>query len=169
MEIFEVVLNTFCIVWWLQVYGDQGVVCSGLNGNGPHRLVCSNAWPIKSGVVIRCGLVGGTTLLCGQALRSYMFKLGLVMQSPAAAIETLTNILWKGKSPLSRSVATDRFPRPEWITPSSMHIKAALIGVSEVLNNNSIVRLIRKYKRRRWSCEVDVMWKVLMEVEGSEP
>ena len=30
----------------------------GLNGYGPHRLICLNAWPIRSGTIRRCGLVG---------------------------------------------------------------------------------------------------------------
>jgi hypothetical protein len=36
----------------------------GLNMNGPHRLMCLNAWPIGSGTIRRYGLVGeGVTLL----------------------------------------------------------------------------------------------------------
>ena len=30
----------------------------GLNRYGPHKLKCLNAWPIASGTIRRCGLVG---------------------------------------------------------------------------------------------------------------
>ena len=32
--------------------------CDGLNRNGPYRLVCLNAWPIKNSTIRRCNLVG---------------------------------------------------------------------------------------------------------------
>jgi hypothetical protein len=36
----------------------------GLNRFGPHRLMCFNAWPMGSGIIWRCGLVGvGVALL----------------------------------------------------------------------------------------------------------
>ena len=40
METFEVGLNAFffCIMIWLQAYGDQGVECGGLKENDPHRM-----------------------------------------------------------------------------------------------------------------------------------
>jgi hypothetical protein len=47
----------------------------GLNRNGSHSLMCLNAWPIRSGTVRRCGLVGGSVSLWGQASRSPMHKL----------------------------------------------------------------------------------------------
>ena len=31
--------------------------CSGLNRNGPHRLLYMNVWPKGSGTTRRCGLV----------------------------------------------------------------------------------------------------------------
>ena len=38
--------------------------CNRLNRNGPHRLVCLNAWLIESGTIRRHGLVGiGVALL----------------------------------------------------------------------------------------------------------
>lgn len=33
------------------------------------------------------------------------------------------------------NVATGRFPRPQWVTPTLMHIWVALIGLSELKNN----------------------------------
>lgn len=32
MGTIEVLLNTFCLMIWLQVYGGKGVVCGGLSG-----------------------------------------------------------------------------------------------------------------------------------------
>lgn len=58
--------------------------CGGLNRYGPFRLMCLNAWPIRSGAIKRCGLIKGSESLWGQALRSYMLKLDLVWQSPSA-------------------------------------------------------------------------------------
>jgi hypothetical protein len=52
------------------LFGD----CGGLNGYGPHRLMCLNAWPIENGTIRRCGLFGvGVALLeevchCGDGL-----------------------------------------------------------------------------------------------------
>ena len=54
----EVRLNAFCIMLWLQAYGYLGVECGGLNRFCPYRLMCLNAWPIGSGTIRRCGLVG---------------------------------------------------------------------------------------------------------------
>jgi len=51
MRTFEVVLNAFCIMLWLQAYGNQGVECGGLNRFGPQKLACLNAWHIGSGLV----------------------------------------------------------------------------------------------------------------------
>lgn len=42
IETFEVALNAFYIILWPRVYGGQGVECSGLNVNGPHRLMLYN-------------------------------------------------------------------------------------------------------------------------------
>ena len=59
-------------------------MCGGLNRFGSHRFMCLNAWPIGSGTIRRCGLVGvGVALMekvchCGFALRSAMLKLCLV-------------------------------------------------------------------------------------------
>lgn len=37
----------------------SGVTCCGdLNRYGPERLICLNAWPIGSGAIRRCDLVG---------------------------------------------------------------------------------------------------------------
>lgn len=41
-----------------QILRHLNIGCSGLNRNGPHRLVCLNSWPIGSGPVRRCGHVG---------------------------------------------------------------------------------------------------------------
>ena len=57
MGTFEVGLNAFCIILWLQAYGGQGVECGGLNRYGSLRLMCLNAWPIRSGTIRRCGLI----------------------------------------------------------------------------------------------------------------
>ena len=65
MGTFEVGLNAFCIMLWLQAYGNQGVECDGLNRNGPHRL-CLDAWPIASGTIRKYGLVGGSVSLWGK-------------------------------------------------------------------------------------------------------
>ena len=35
----------------------------GLDTYGPHRFMCLNAWPIGSGTIGRCGLVGGSVPL----------------------------------------------------------------------------------------------------------
>jgi hypothetical protein len=52
----------FCIVVWLQAYGDQGVDCGGLNRNVFHGLMCLSAWPIGCDTI--GSLVGiGMTLL----------------------------------------------------------------------------------------------------------
>jgi hypothetical protein len=32
----------------------------GLNRFDSHRLKCLNAWPMRSGIIRRCGLVGGS-------------------------------------------------------------------------------------------------------------
>lgn len=47
--------------------------CGGLNRK-PYRLVCLNAWPIESDTIRKCGLVGGSMLLCWQALKFPMLK-----------------------------------------------------------------------------------------------
>ena len=54
---------------WLQAYGGEGVECSGLNKDGPHRLKYLNAWFLESGTMkrglfvchskSRYGLIGG--------------------------------------------------------------------------------------------------------------
>ena len=52
----------------------HGQYCGGLNRNGLHKLMCLNVWPIGSGTIRRCSLVGvGMTLLeevchCGGGL-----------------------------------------------------------------------------------------------------
>ena len=51
METFEVELNAFCIMIWLQAYGGQELAYGGLNKNDSQR-------PIGSGIIRRCGLVG---------------------------------------------------------------------------------------------------------------
>jgi hypothetical protein len=66
----------------LYAFGGQGVKCGGLNRYGPHRLLYLDAWPIGSGTIRRCGLVGvGVTLFdevchCGWTMRFQMLKLG---------------------------------------------------------------------------------------------
>ena len=50
-------------------------VSGALSKYGLHRLMCVNAWPMGSGTIRRCDLVGGTVLLWGWALRSHMVKL----------------------------------------------------------------------------------------------
>jgi hypothetical protein len=42
----------------------QNTHWGGLNRNGPHRLMCLNAWPIGSGIIRMCGLVGVGVALC---------------------------------------------------------------------------------------------------------
>jgi hypothetical protein len=37
--------------------------CGDFNRYGPHRLTCLNAWPIGSGTIKRCGIVGETVIL----------------------------------------------------------------------------------------------------------
>ena len=63
------------ICWDRRLDKKQAVIlCGGLNRNGPNRLMCLTAWPIGSGTIRRCGLVGvGVTLLqevchCGGGL-----------------------------------------------------------------------------------------------------
>ena len=59
-------------------------MCAGLNRFGPHRLMCLNAWPIKSDTNRGCGLIGEGVALeekvchcgCG-ASRSYIYMLKL--------------------------------------------------------------------------------------------
>jgi hypothetical protein len=59
---FEVRLNAFTTMIWLQAYGGQGVECGGLNKNGSRR-------PLESSTIRMCGLVRvGVVLLelvCG--------------------------------------------------------------------------------------------------------
>jgi hypothetical protein len=56
--------------------------CGGLNKNVPHRLMCLNAWPIGSGTIRRCGLVGGSVSLYGVGLKaSYVQALPSVVHS----------------------------------------------------------------------------------------
>lgn len=38
--------------------------CGDLTRYGPHRLTCLNSWHIGSGIIRRCGLVGGNISLC---------------------------------------------------------------------------------------------------------
>lgn len=65
--------------------------CGHLNGNGPHRLMCVNGWPMGSGIIRRWDLVGvGVALkeeVCHgrQVLRSLMLKLCPVWLSTSAA------------------------------------------------------------------------------------
>ena len=46
--------------------------CGGLNGNGPHRFMCVNAWPIGSGTIMRCGLIEEVCHCIGRTLSSCM-------------------------------------------------------------------------------------------------
>jgi hypothetical protein len=39
-------LNTFCTMIWLQVYGEHGVKCGSLNGNGSYWVIYLNAWSL---------------------------------------------------------------------------------------------------------------------------
>ena len=56
METFEIRLNAFCIMLWLQAYGDQGMERSGLNRNVSHIALCLHVLPIMSGTIKMCGL-----------------------------------------------------------------------------------------------------------------
>lgn len=53
-------------------------MCGGLNRDGPHRLMCLNAWAIGSstirrhGPVGKCGLGGENVQLQRQPLRSHI-------------------------------------------------------------------------------------------------
>ena len=56
------------------------VICAYVNSYDLHRLMCLNAWPMGSGTIRRCGLIGGgMTFLeevchCrGRVLRSHMY------------------------------------------------------------------------------------------------
>jgi hypothetical protein len=42
------------------------VPCGGFNGYSPHRLMCLDAWPMGSGSIKRCGLVGVGVALLGE-------------------------------------------------------------------------------------------------------
>jgi hypothetical protein len=45
-------------------YGREQGECGCLNRYGPSRLICLTAWPIRSGTIRKCGLVGvGVALL----------------------------------------------------------------------------------------------------------
>jgi hypothetical protein len=44
--------------------------CGGVTGLGPHRFMCLGAWPMRSGTMSGCGLVGGSMSLWGWVLRS---------------------------------------------------------------------------------------------------
>jgi hypothetical protein len=48
-------------------------ICDNLNRFGYHRFMCLNAWPMRSGTIRRCGLVGGSVSLWRQALRSHIY------------------------------------------------------------------------------------------------
>ena len=53
--------------------------CGSLNRYDHHRLMCLNVWPIRTGTIGRCGLVGGSYVTVGTGtLRSYMLKLCLL-------------------------------------------------------------------------------------------
>jgi hypothetical protein len=51
METFEVGLNKFYIIIWLQAYGCQGMEDSSLNENNPSMV-------IVTGTIRRCGFFG---------------------------------------------------------------------------------------------------------------
>lgn len=53
METFEVGLNVFCVVLWLQAYGGQGVEYGGLNETSPYRIIYLNAWSLAGRTVLR--------------------------------------------------------------------------------------------------------------------
>ena len=50
------------------------VMCapSCTHGSGSHRPICVNTWAIRSSIIKRYGLVGGSVSLWGWALRSAM-------------------------------------------------------------------------------------------------
>ena len=58
MEIFEVGLNVFYIILWLQAYRRQEVDYGSFNRYSPHILMCLCAWPMRSGAIRICSLVG---------------------------------------------------------------------------------------------------------------
>lgn len=73
MGTFEVVLNAYCVMILLSVYGGLGVECSSLDITGTHKLT-------GSVTIMRCGTVGvGVALLeevtVGWALRFLLVKL----------------------------------------------------------------------------------------------
>lgn len=81
MGIFEVEINSLCIMLCLQGYGSQGVGCGGLKGSDSHRLMFLNTKPLESGTIRKCGLVGvimfleEVVIVQGRSFRSLKLKL----------------------------------------------------------------------------------------------
>jgi hypothetical protein len=46
---FDIGLNTFCIIIWPWVYGQQGVDSGNLNDKSPHRLIYLSIWSPDDG------------------------------------------------------------------------------------------------------------------------
>lgn len=61
MGTFEVELNAFGVMIWLQGYEGQQVECGGLDESGPHKLIYLNIWFLVELFqrIRSCGLVGG--------------------------------------------------------------------------------------------------------------
>ena len=49
--------------------------CGGLNRYGFHRFMCLNAWPIRSGTIRKCGLVGVGVALLEEVCKFFSLKI----------------------------------------------------------------------------------------------
>jgi hypothetical protein len=47
----------------MHTYTCMDIMCGGLNRFDPHRFMCLNAWPMRSGTIKRSGLVGESVSL----------------------------------------------------------------------------------------------------------
>ena len=67
--------------------------CGGLNRYGPHRLICLNAWPIGSGAVRRCDLVGKAMALMMEVCHCGGRPGSLICSKPCPVWDTVPFLL----------------------------------------------------------------------------
>ena len=86
-----------CEVWSFDIYWNANTAFPLPH---PQRLRCLNAWPIGSGIIRRCGLVGGNVSLWGWVLRSSVLKVCCCgIQSPSVACRSRCRILSSSPAP----------------------------------------------------------------------
>jgi hypothetical protein len=117
MGTFEVGLNVFCIMLWLVMAFPYSCVLTSLWMSGSGMWWFEYVWPLGSGTIRRCGLVGGSVSLWGWPLMFYA-------QAPPNAEESRLLVAYRRLSlaaafqPRYRTLSSFSSTMPAWTLPS---------------------------------------------------